>query len=166
MTRARGSPKMATTVRLGVKSGNRYASRSPRRGGHGESMHELQPSVGGPHVGVARKASMCAEACSSRGDRAFIGVIRVKAVAVTVAVTVVAAVAAHGVSSRNTQSAGRDEESARVTELPASRPGLVFVRTPRTVTVNASSAQAAETGRWTGRWAHGSTTGAPLGRHA
>ena len=58
----------------------------------------------------------------------------------------------HGVSSRNTQSNGRDEERAGWTELFASRPALIFVRTPRTVTVNANWGQSWEAGRWTGQW--------------
>ena len=56
------------------------------------------------------------------------------------------------VSSTNAQSAGRDAARARFAQIFASRPDVVFVRTPQQVHVNASWAQAAESGTWTGRW--------------
>lgn len=57
-----------------------------------------------------------------------------------------------GVSSGNARSIGRDEERTQFAQLIASRPGVVYVRTPNTVTVNTSWAQAGESGRWTGSW--------------
>ena len=56
------------------------------------------------------------------------------------------------VSSTNAQSAGRDAARARFAQLFAARPDVVFVRTPERVEVNAPWGQAAESGRWTGRW--------------
>lgn len=47
-TRALGSPKRPTTVRLGVKPGKRYASRSSRRGTRREVIPELQVLVTHP----------------------------------------------------------------------------------------------------------------------
>ena len=57
-----------------------------------------------------------------------------------------------GVSSGNSRTIGRDAARANFNQLFASRPGLVFVRTPRAVTVNTAWGQAGESGRWTGRW--------------
>ena len=56
------------------------------------------------------------------------------------------------VSSANAQSAGRDAARARFAQIFASRPDVVFVRTPETIHVNPSWGQAAESGHWTGRW--------------
>ena len=57
-----------------------------------------------------------------------------------------------GVSSGNAQSVGRDDERTHFAQLIASRPGVVYVRTPNAVTVNTSWAQAGESGRWSGNW--------------
>lgn len=57
-----------------------------------------------------------------------------------------------GISSRNARSVGRVEEREQFAQLLASRPGVVFVRTPDAVTVNTSWSQAGESGRWTGNW--------------
>jgi ketosteroid isomerase-like protein len=56
------------------------------------------------------------------------------------------------VSSSNAQSAGQAAARARFSQIFASRPDVVFVRTPQHIHVNASWAQAAESGTWTGRW--------------
>ena len=56
------------------------------------------------------------------------------------------------VSSTNTQSAGRDAARARFVQLFATRPDVVYVREPDKIEVNVSWGQAAESGRWTGRW--------------
>lgn len=56
------------------------------------------------------------------------------------------------VSSANAQSAGRDAARARFAQTFATRPDVVFVRTPETIHVNSSWLQAAESGHWTGRW--------------
>lgn len=58
----------------------------------------------------------------------------------------------HMVSSTNVQSPGRAAAVARFADLFASRPDVIFVRTPSTITVNRQWGQAAEQGRWTGRW--------------
>jgi uncharacterized protein DUF4440 len=57
-----------------------------------------------------------------------------------------------GVASGNGRSIGRDEERKHFAELIATRPKVVYVRTPQTVTVNTSWGQAGEHGTWTGRW--------------
>lgn len=56
------------------------------------------------------------------------------------------------VSSGNGRTVGRDAGRANYTQIFANRPGVVFVRTPRTITVNAAWGQAGESGHWTGRW--------------
>ena len=56
------------------------------------------------------------------------------------------------VSSGNGRTVGRDAGRANYTQIFANRPGVVFVRTPRTITVNATWGQAGESGHWTGRW--------------
>jgi ketosteroid isomerase-like protein len=56
------------------------------------------------------------------------------------------------VSSTNAQTAGRDAARARFAQLFASRPDLIYVRTPDSVVVNTQWGQAAEYGVWTGRW--------------
>ena len=56
------------------------------------------------------------------------------------------------VSSTNAQSAGRDAARARFVQLFATRPDVVYVREPDKIEVNVSWGQAAESGRWTGRW--------------
>ncbi len=61
-----------------------------------------------------------------------------------------------GVTSRNARSIGRDEERKGFAELLATRPKVVFVRTPTSIVVNAKWAQAGETGRWTGSWSDSS----------
>ena len=57
-----------------------------------------------------------------------------------------------GVSSGNSRTIGRDAARANFAQLFASRPALVFVRTPRAITVNRAWGQAGESGRWTGTW--------------
>jgi hypothetical protein len=57
-----------------------------------------------------------------------------------------------GVSSRNDHAVGRNEERSQLAGIFASRPEVVFVRTPTSITVNAKWGQAGENGRWTGRW--------------
>ncbi len=57
-----------------------------------------------------------------------------------------------GVSSRNSRSLGVDEERRSFAAMYATRPGLVFVRTPTRVEVNAQWGQAGELGHWTGHW--------------
>jgi len=57
-----------------------------------------------------------------------------------------------GVSSRNHRSVGREAQRESFTRIFATRPGVVFVRTPTSITVNTAWAQAGENGRWTGRW--------------
>ena len=66
----------------------------------------------------------------------------------TVAITSFFASDYHSVSSRNTQSNGRDAERASWVSMFATRPGLLFVRTPRTIAVNSRWGQAGESGRW------------------
>lgn len=65
----------------------------------------------------------------------------------------------HMVSSTNEQSAGRDVARARFREIFASRANVVYVREPERIEVNQQWGQAAESGRWTGRWSdsYGST---------
>lgn len=65
----------------------------------------------------------------------------------------------HMISSTNQQSAGRDAARARFREVFASRANVVYVREPETIEVNQAWGQAAESGRWTGRWSdsYGST---------
>ena len=57
-----------------------------------------------------------------------------------------------GLSSGNSRSVGRDAARASYAHIFASRPGVVFVRTPRAITVNPQWKQAGELGSWTGRW--------------
>jgi len=56
------------------------------------------------------------------------------------------------VSSSNARSVGRESARSRYAQLFASRPDVIFVRTPDSITVNAAWGQAAESGRWTGQW--------------
>lgn len=56
------------------------------------------------------------------------------------------------VSSTNTRSIGRDSARANFARLIGTRAGVVFTRTPAAITVNAVWGQAAESGRWVGRW--------------
>lgn len=65
----------------------------------------------------------------------------------------------HMISSTNEQSAGRDAARARFRETFASRANVVYVREPEKIEVNDRWGQAAESGRWTGRWSdsYGST---------
>lgn len=65
----------------------------------------------------------------------------------------------HMVSSTNEQSAGRDAARARFRQIFASRSNVVYVREPERIEVNQAWGQAAESGRWTGRWSdrYGST---------
>ena len=57
-----------------------------------------------------------------------------------------------GLSSGNSRSVGRDAARESYAHIFASRPGVVFVRTPRAITVNPQWHQAGELGTWTGRW--------------
>ena len=57
-----------------------------------------------------------------------------------------------GISSRNSRSVGRESATAEYTQIFATRPGVVFVRTPVAITVNEKWGQAGERGQWTGRW--------------
>ena len=57
-----------------------------------------------------------------------------------------------GVSSRNGRTVGLEAERASWAELLATRPGVVFVRTPTAIEANPRWGQAAEVGSWTGRW--------------
>jgi ketosteroid isomerase-like protein len=56
------------------------------------------------------------------------------------------------VTSTNAQLAGRDSARASIIQLFASRPDVVYVRTPERIDVNASWGQAAESGEWKGQW--------------
>lgn len=56
------------------------------------------------------------------------------------------------VSSINARSIGRDAARESYAQIFATRPGVIFVRTPKSITVNASWAQAGESGTWTGGW--------------
>ncbi len=56
------------------------------------------------------------------------------------------------VTSTNARSTSRDSALARIADLFASRPDVIYVRTAEQVEVNASWGQASEIGRWTGRW--------------
>jgi ketosteroid isomerase-like protein len=56
------------------------------------------------------------------------------------------------VSSTNAQSNGREAARTRFAEIFTDRPDVVYVREPVAITVNAQWGQAAERGRWTGRW--------------
>lgn len=56
------------------------------------------------------------------------------------------------VSSGNVRTVGLHATRESYAQIFASRPGVVFVRTPRTITVNTAWSQAGESGRWTGRW--------------
>jgi len=56
------------------------------------------------------------------------------------------------VSSTNARSVGRDSARAGFSQLFATRPGVVFVRTPEKVDVNVAWGQAGESGTWTGTW--------------
>ena len=56
------------------------------------------------------------------------------------------------VSSGNIRTIGRDAGRVSYAQIFANRPGVLFVRTPHTITVNAAWGQAGESGNWTGRW--------------
>ncbi|MEP6492235.1 MAG: nuclear transport factor 2 family protein [bacterium] len=56
------------------------------------------------------------------------------------------------VSSTNARSVGRDSARANFMNLFATRPGVIFVRTPQTIRVNPAWRQAGESGHWTGHW--------------
>ena len=57
-----------------------------------------------------------------------------------------------GLSSRDARTVGRQAARADYATLFATRPGVVFVRTPRSFYINALWGQAGEIGDWTGRW--------------
>ena len=57
-----------------------------------------------------------------------------------------------GLSSRNTRTVGRDAARVDYAQIFGTRAGVVFIRTPREITVNRQWAQAGESGSWTGRW--------------
>lgn len=56
------------------------------------------------------------------------------------------------VSSTNHRTIGRDAGRASFAQHFATRPGVVFVRSPLTITVNTAWGQAGERGEWTGQW--------------
>lgn len=56
------------------------------------------------------------------------------------------------VSSTNVQNRGREAARLSISATFKSRPDVVYVRVPRTITVNAKWAHAAESGKWTGSW--------------
>jgi ketosteroid isomerase-like protein len=58
----------------------------------------------------------------------------------------------HSVASTNAQANGRDAARANFAQYFATRPDVVYLREPTTITVNASWGQAGESGRWTGSW--------------
>lgn len=56
------------------------------------------------------------------------------------------------VSSRNSRNVSRDEARREYASLFTARKGVVFVRAPARIVVNHDWGQAAEEGKWTGRW--------------
>src|SRR3954471_14643724 len=58
----------------------------------------------------------------------------------------------HSVASTNAQAVGRDAARANFAQYFATRPDVVYLRQPATVTVNAAWGQAGESGDWTGSW--------------
>jgi ketosteroid isomerase-like protein len=58
----------------------------------------------------------------------------------------------HSVSSTNAQANGRDAARANFAQYFATRPDVVYLREPTSITVNAAWGQAGESGRWTGSW--------------
>lgn len=63
------------------------------------------------------------------------------------------------ITSRNERNVGRDSARAGLRRTFSSRANVVYVRQPALVEVNQAWGQAAESGRWTGRWSdsYGST---------
>jgi uncharacterized protein (TIGR02246 family) len=55
-------------------------------------------------------------------------------------------------SSTNIRTVGREAARANYADIFKARPDVNFVRTPRTIEVNAAWGHAAEQGTWTGRW--------------
>jgi hypothetical protein len=58
----------------------------------------------------------------------------------------------HSVSSTNAQTNGRDAARANFAQYFATRPDVVYLREPTSITVNTVWGQAGESGRWTGSW--------------
>ena len=58
----------------------------------------------------------------------------------------------HSVSSTNAQANGRDAARANFAQYFATRPDVVYLREPTSITVNAAWGQAGESGSWTGSW--------------
>ena len=58
----------------------------------------------------------------------------------------------HSVASTNAQANGRDAARANFVQFFATRPDVVYLREPTSITVNSAWAQAGESGRWTGSW--------------
>jgi hypothetical protein len=56
------------------------------------------------------------------------------------------------ISSTNARSIGADSARSRYAQLFKTRRDVVFIRTPDSIAVNYMWGQAAESGRWTGRW--------------
>jgi ketosteroid isomerase-like protein len=56
------------------------------------------------------------------------------------------------VSSGNTRNVGRDAARVSYAQIFSTRRGVIFVRTPKTITVNPAWGQAGESGTWTGKW--------------
>ena len=56
------------------------------------------------------------------------------------------------INSRNERSVGRDSARASLRRTFSSRANVVYFREPETIEVNEQWGQAAESGRWTGRW--------------
>ena len=56
------------------------------------------------------------------------------------------------VSSTNAQNKGREAARISFAGLFKDRPDVVYIREPRTVTVNKKWGQAGESGKWTGKW--------------
>lgn len=56
------------------------------------------------------------------------------------------------VSSTNAQNRGRDAARISFAGLFKDRPDVVYIREPRTITVNKKWGHAGESGKWTGKW--------------
>jgi ketosteroid isomerase-like protein len=59
------------------------------------------------------------------------------------------------VTSRNAQYSGRRQNAMAFASEFKSKEGLIYVRTPDKVQVNANAGMAAESGTWVGRWKNG-----------
>src|ERR1041384_2232669 len=58
----------------------------------------------------------------------------------------------HSVASTNAQANGREAARANFAQYFKTRPDVVYLREPTTITVNSGWGQAGENGRWSGRW--------------